>query len=72
MTIQDKIQRHRAAYVLKYGKEPKNIILGYEVIAEIKREMPSRFIAPGASLYGMIVVRDNDKPTRIEVGDLTT
>lgn len=70
--MKEKIQKHRMAYINKYGKEPKTIILGYEVVMEMKKEYPSRFIDPGAYLYGMNVIVDNNKPTRVEVGDLSS
>jgi hypothetical protein len=71
MTCKEKIQRHRIAYISKYGTEPRSIILGYEIADEMQRLMPSRHISPGAQLYGMTVLLDNDKPTRVEVGDIT-
>lgn len=70
MTCKEKIQKHRIAYISKYGKEPQSIILGYEIVDEMRRLMPSRHIYPGSQLYGMTVILDNDKPTRVEVGDI--
>ena len=72
MTIKEKIQTYRKAYVNKYGKSPTSVILGYEIIGEMKRETPSRFVAPGAELYGMKIIVDNDRPTRVEAGDFET
>ena len=72
MTIKDKIKRYREMYIQKYGREPTSVILGYEVMSEIKRDMPERYVAPGALLYGMAVIMDNNKPTRVEAGDFET
>lgn len=72
MTIKEKIQLHRSAYINKYGVEPKSLIIGYEVYHEAKKEMPSRLILPGASMYGMIIIMDKNNPTRVEAGDFET
>ena len=69
MTIKEKIKKHRQAYILRYGKEPKSVIIGYEIMGEIKKEMPSRFID---DLFGMSVIVDKDRPTRVETGDFET
>ena len=72
MTVKEKVQMHRTSYINKYNKEPKSVIIGYEVYHEIKKELPARFIAPGASLFGMIVIVDKNKPTRVEAGEFET
>ena len=72
MKVQEKITKSRELYIMGKGVEPKSIILGYEIVGEMKKEFPSRFIAAGASLYGMTVIIDNNKPTRCEAGDFDT
>jgi len=70
MDVQEKINKKRKLYIMQYGKEPKSIILGYEVLSEIKNQYSRRYIEGGTEILGMRVIKDNDKPTRVEVGDL--
>ena len=72
MRIQDKINKSREAFYLGHKRKPTSIILGYEIIAEMRKEVPSRFIDPGAMLYGMAVIVDMNNPTRVETGDFET
>lgn len=68
--MKDKIQKHRSAYISKYGKEPVSIILGYGARDELARLMPHQTLEPGSLLFGMRLIIDNNKPSRVEVGDL--
>lgn len=70
MNAEDKITKCRKLYIMQYGKEPKSIILGYEILEEVKEKYSQRYVADGVEILGMRVIEDRDKPTRVEVGNL--
>ena len=71
MTAKDKITQSRKMYIMQYGKEPTSVILGYEIKEEVRRELPHRFVGDGMEVYGMRIITDNNKPTKVEVGDFS-
>lgn len=70
MSVNERVIKCRKMYIMQYGKEPKSIILGYEALEEIKMHYSQRYIDGSTEILGMRVIKDNDKPTRVEVGNL--
>ena len=59
----EKIKKCRQLYIMKYNREPNTVIAGVTTLADAN-------ISDGKVL-GMKVIVDNDKPSRVEVGDFT-
>lgn len=70
MSVDEKISKLRKMYIMQYGEEPKSVIVGYEVLEEIKRLYSMRYIESGVEMLGMRIIVDMNKPTRVEVGNL--
>lgn len=69
MNAGERVSKLRKMYIMQYGKEPKGVILGYEVLEEIKEQYSTRYVNTGVELLGMKIIKDLNKPTRVEVGD---
>lgn len=69
MTASERVNKLRKMYIMQYGKEPRGVILGYEVFEEIKEQYSTRYVNSGVELLGMRIIKDMNKPTRVEVGD---
>ena len=71
MNSTEKLKVLRKMYIQQVGKEPKSVILGYEVVKEIKAALSHRYVDEGVEILGMKVFIDHDKPHRVEVGNMT-
>ena len=69
MNIEEKIKKKRELYVLKFGKEPTSVILGYWHEAELVKKGIIKEKTTGHFLWGMRVIIDNNNPTKTEMGD---
>lgn len=70
MSVEERIVKSRKLYIMQYGQEPKSVILGYEAFEEVKKKFFQRYINPGVEIFGMRIIKDMNKPTRVEVGNL--
>lgn len=73
MTVQEKIAKMRELYIAKHGKEPTTLLVGRQSRKEMKSGIKEEFPYWGSDVvyrfHGMRVITDNDKPSRVEVGD---